>query len=299
MKNYKLTTGDAEPYKISNREDFELKTKNSDNYFYIGEDGIKRGLAVCPSCDNPIRILGLYKPLKNKEPYGEHHNKSTMLARFDSDNYKHCPYSVPNAKQKFDVSSRQNSPSPLEKELYYTMRNNFDKAIYLLNKELDFYISFEFATKLLSNFVKNKAYCDYKATYHNLPWILVDSINAFNLIGRWVRRESDLWYFLIKRSDVKLVECEKKQDYDTIQPASNSFVMLKACFMAITRKRDESDNLDEKITFGITNSEKVPANWIYKKKHQIDELYFQNLCKHTEYRNQKLLELAKQIMPEI
>lgn len=78
-----------------------------------------------------------------------------------------------------------------------------------------------------------------------------------------------------------------------------NFVMLKSCFMAITRKRDESDNLDEKITFGITNSEKVPANWIYKRKHQIDELYFQNLCKYTEYRNQKLLERAKQIMTEI
>ena len=77
------------------------------------------------------------------------------------------------------------------------------------------------------------------------------------------------------------------------------YVTLKACFMAIKRKIDKSDNLDEKITFGITDSEKVPANWIYKKKYKIDEFYFHNLCKQTENRNQKFLELSKQIMPEI
>lgn len=298
MKNYKLAVGNYKLYKITDREDFELKTKNSDNYFYIGVDGIKRGLAVCPSCDNPIRILGLYKPLKNKEPYAEHHNKSTILAKFDSDNYKHCPFSFPNSNRKFDISSKKNCPSPLEKELYYTMRNNFDKAIYLLNRELDFYISFDFAAKLLSNFVKNKAYYDYKATYHNLPWILIDNINAFSLIGRLIKRNSDLWTFLTKRNDVKLVDCDKN-GYDIIQPVGDSFVTLKACFMAIKRKIDNSDNLDEKITFGITDSEKVPANWIYKKKYKIDEFYFHNLCKQTENRNQKFLELSKQIMPEI
>ena len=299
MKSYKLKTGNSETYKITTKEDFELQTKNSDKYVYIGTDGIKRGLAVCPSCDNPVRILGLYKPLSDRQPYAQHHNKSTQIAVFSSENYKHCPYSNPNAKQKFDISSIKKAPSDFEKSLYYEMRDYFDKVIYLLNKKLDIYISYDFAQRLLTTFVNCYGYCDSMATHYNLPWILMDSIQSFNLIGRCVKRNSKLWTFLSKRKDIKLIPNKKRTEYEYIQSSINNYVFLKGSFFAHTRRIDENDNLDEIITFGVVDSEDVPANWIFKQKYPIDEFYFSNLCKNTDSRNQNLLDLAKELMNDI
>lgn len=299
MKSYKLKTGISETYRITTREDFEIQTKNTDKYVYIGTDGVKRGLAVCPSCDNPVRILGLFKPLSDKQPYAQHHNKSTQIAIFNSENYIHCPYSNPNAKQKFDISSKQNVPSDFEKELYYEMRDYFDKVIYLLNKKLDIYISYDFAQRLLMSFINCYGYCDCMATHYNLPWILMDSIQSFNLIGRGVKKQSKLWTFLSKRKDIELIPSVKKSDYDIVKTRTQNFVILKGCFFAHTRRIDENDNIDEKITFGVVDSEEVPANWIFKHKYSIDEFYFLNPCKSTDYRNQKLLDFAKELMPDL
>lgn len=43
----------------------------------------------------------------------------------------------------------------------------------------------------------------------------------------------------------------------------------------------------------------VDKKRVYTKSCEINEWSFPNLCKQTEYRNQKLLVLAREIMPEI
>ena len=79
MHNFKLKTGiSSEPY----------YNKNSAN------EPVQ--FAVCPQCDNPIEIIGLYKKLKNT-----------------------------------NSESRKSQCSDFGKNIYNLMRNQFDKVIYI------------------------------------------------------------------------------------------------------------------------------------------------------------------------
>ena len=50
--------------------------------------------AICPQCDNPIQIVGLYKKLKNTDkPYGKHYTRSVNgLADYNQQAYDYSTY---------------------------------------------------------------------------------------------------------------------------------------------------------------------------------------------------------------
>ena len=64
MRRFKLHTGKAKVYDLT-KEIYLSETKKDAHYSITGKDGCKRNFAVCPACDNPIQILGLYKKLAN------------------------------------------------------------------------------------------------------------------------------------------------------------------------------------------------------------------------------------------
>lgn len=295
MKYYKLEKGISKIYKITTKEDFEEKFREKEKYIYKNKNGEKYGLAVCPSCDNPIVILGLYKKLEKQRPYARHHNESTQIATINRTAYLHCPYANPNYNKKYD--KREILPlTDFERNLYYMVRNYFDKIIYLLNSELDFYISDEFAKQMLEEFVNSYAYRNEMANIHNLPYIMLDNIGNFNLICRLIKKNSGLWEFFKKRQDVNL---ENYNDsYDKVVSKSG-FIFLQCHFYAHTIKRTSDDNILEQIKFGIIDSPDIEKDRIYESTYIINEYRFQNLCKNKKFRNLKKLDIAKEIMPEL
>ena len=60
--------------------------------------------AVCPLCDNPIQIVGLFRRQEEsraRRPYGRHHRGDVPgLCRYDEDAYLHCPYADPNGRRR-------------------------------------------------------------------------------------------------------------------------------------------------------------------------------------------------------
>lgn len=64
MKIFKIKTGPCQSYDIS-KENFEIATNKDEKY--INKTGIKtRYFVICPACDNPIILLGMYKTMKDK-----------------------------------------------------------------------------------------------------------------------------------------------------------------------------------------------------------------------------------------
>ncbi|MEO2352036.1 hypothetical protein ABG901_09795, partial [Bifidobacterium longum] len=65
--------------------------------------------AVCPLCDNPIQIVGLFRRQEEsraRRPYGRHHRGDVPgLCRYDEDAYLHCPYADPN--HRTDIRARR------------------------------------------------------------------------------------------------------------------------------------------------------------------------------------------------
>lgn len=306
MKNYKLHTGLQEIYKITSKYDFEEKTGSDKNYRYVGDDGITRGLAVCPSCDNPIRILGFYKKLDGRKPYAQHHNKSTNIAVFDKSAYLHCPNSNPGSKRQWDKSSSKRQLSNYEKELYNIMRNNFDKVISFLNNKLSLYISCSTAERFLKEFVINSGCTNPDASIYNLPYILLLTSSKFNVVKMRVKKHTKLWNFIYSRNinGIKLTSCHKLQDniesnYDIIDVNCNKYILLQCHFIKHVRYVNKEDEIIEKIEMRFSDSNKIPVNWIYKENISIDQESFPNYCKKINYGNKNLLEIAKKIMPPI
>lgn len=308
MKEYKLKQGVSKTYPITNKEDFEEQTGKSDAYKYTDKKGIIRGLAVCPACDNPVSILGIFQKLEKQVPHARHTNKSTIFATFDPDAYYHCPNADP-GKVKPLPTPKDRKPSTYEIKIYNTLREYFDKAIYILNKDLNIYISNAFARRLLMDFLQQYGYMQPNASLYNLPWMLLETSFSFSLINRMIKRNSSLWLALNeKKADISFKPYEykdengdiKTSEYDLIEPKENKFLTLEAHFIHHNRKII-NDDVKETITLGISDSADVPIHWIYKEEYNINTHRFLNLCVKgkDKYRNQGLLNIAEELMPNI
>lgn len=92
---------------------FERDTLQNAPYYQPGSSGgAMSHFAVCPACDNPIQIIGLYKKLEHTpNPYGRHHPRAVAdLAKYDQVSYEFCPYSNPDKQP--DKSVRRASSQP-------------------------------------------------------------------------------------------------------------------------------------------------------------------------------------------
>ena len=296
MNEYKLHTGISQTYQITNKNDFEEQTGKDLNYQYVGKDGVKRGLGVCPACDNPVRILGLYEKLDKQKAHARHHNESTSFAIYEN---FHCPNADPNKISGSDMSSKERCPSEYEKRMYYAMRDYFDKAVYILNRDLSVHVSHSFAKRLLREFVQNKGYMNHEASLYNLPWILLERSYSFNLVGMTIKRASKLRDVLIKTDTVKLTPCS--EGLDLIEPScKKGYVNLTGHFIQHSRKV-LGEQIEESIKFGVSDSKDVPMHWIYQEEYKINQHRFPNLCekgKHS-YRNEELLKIARETMPDL
>lgn len=86
MDVYKVRIEDTES-KIIDKEGFEAETFRRDPWYQPGSAGKLAQFAVCPACDNPVQLVGLYElPPNVKNPFGKHATKSIRgIAPFDSE----------------------------------------------------------------------------------------------------------------------------------------------------------------------------------------------------------------------
>ncbi|MEN1557917.1 hypothetical protein AAIH45_35640, partial [Pseudomonas aeruginosa] len=59
MDVYKLKPEETDERPIE-RERFEEETRRQEPWFSTSENGTEGHFAVCPACDNPVQIIGLY-----------------------------------------------------------------------------------------------------------------------------------------------------------------------------------------------------------------------------------------------
>lgn len=101
MDVYKVRIEDTES-KIIDKEGFEAETFRRDPWYQPGSAGKLAQFAVCPACDNPVQLVGLYElPPNVKNPFGKHATKSIRgIAPFDSEARNDCPYFQPRQHKK-------------------------------------------------------------------------------------------------------------------------------------------------------------------------------------------------------
>lgn len=94
MNIYKLDVTERNWWSLD-KDDYEQRTARRPPWYKVSDEGKPLYFAVCPACNNPIQIIGLYKlPPNITAPYAKHYIKPVpRVGIYDRDAYNWCPYS--------------------------------------------------------------------------------------------------------------------------------------------------------------------------------------------------------------
>ena len=298
MHKFKLKQGNEKPYDIT-IENFEKLTGQEKPYVETGADGIKRYFGICPACDNPIQLIGLYKELKNMDnPYRKHYNKDVAIAIHNEQAYQFCPYSshiYNNAERML-----KDELTEFERNIYYTVRDYFGQAIYLLKEITGLMINEKYATQILQEYLAGQGYMYYGATYYNIPWMLLYFCSAKPVYGKLVCDGSPLYDMLKDRRDVSLIQY-KDSPYYKVDKAGRWLDLQYS--VILHERRIVSDEVREEIHFCLYSLDENDLP-IQETEVVLDINEYRFPClihseKAMNYRKDELLQIVKQLMPDL
>lgn len=139
---------------------------------YVLEQANRRNsfFAVCPECDNPIQLIGLYTNQEDSHgwPYGRHVRHSIpRLARYVEEEYLACPYADPRYRRD---EGRRLVTSRVGLALRDLMRDRFDLIADDWERSTGLHLGVKYAAKMLGKWKDNQGWLFFMATRRNLPW---------------------------------------------------------------------------------------------------------------------------------
>lgn len=297
MKEIKFTTN-YEPVLSFADKDFKTKYEervgNNQDYIQV-VNGETKHLALCPRCNNPVAILGIYKKI-DVAPHARHAKGINIpnVVQYDEYKFENCPYHKKRANYIKEYVPETEEPQ--RQELYKIAKEHYDKAIYLLQEETGIYITLTMAETLAENYVIMRAYNYIDATVYNIPWYLIYSFTGFPLYHMIVRKNTTLYRhllqlgFVLKDSKVKgHVYVENNEGY--LLTATNYRYVV-----------DENDNLNEWLDFSIIRPDATVTDTLLyvpvdRFSVSVDSYHFGNLINYQNWSpRQNVLDIAKRYM---
>ena len=162
----------APQYEVS-KKNFEEQTKKLSPWQLKDEyTNEERYYAICPKCDNPVRLIGLYKAT-NRQPFASHTGKTIkgglpILPPHNQKRYEYCPLSK--KSKRIDPDEHLYAPEKIHIELYNIMRENFDKLVYFIENMLEIECSTNFWREALTMYVNSKGWLFRWISLENMPW---------------------------------------------------------------------------------------------------------------------------------
>lgn len=297
MNICKLHTDDSEVIPIDKKL-IESRTEKDEPYYPTNFSSLSDSekakvtpFAVCPNCDNPIQIIGLYKKLQNTDkPYGKHYGNSVKgLASYDAEAYEYCGLAGP---KKWHKSSRKTHLGEMENDILRQLAEHFDRAIYIISQETGIVISKKLAEKMLNTYLAYEGFLYRGATRLNAPWILAYMSNSQPLFGQ-VIRDGDLKEKL--KGLPNIIFNERGQ----LKNKEGEFVNIKFCFMH--HETVERDNKTIEVMKFVVSAidENNQIHRVLTKEIIIEPIKFQklkNIPPEKAKRNEELLALGKEVV---
>lgn len=294
MHIIKLSTLTNDYFKI-NQKDFEQKTAVKKPFYSSpNTPNESNHYAVCPACDNPVQIIGLYKQSAHTDkPYAKHHSKNIPdLAVYIQSNYDFCPFRSNRIKNSHQKRSKDN---PIIKKIITELITHFDKVVYFLQKETGMVISHNLAKNMLECYFHQEGYLYYDATTLNVPIKFAHASGlSRSLYGRIIKDPK------LKASFTELPSVTFEGDQLRFD---SNVIDLSFCFMHHEIYNKE-DDLYETLTFAIHHPSKSSPEptYVCKKVIKFDPQYNQNLFNYQphlserqKHRNEQLLSLAQEV----
>ncbi|HJA75796.1 MAG TPA: hypothetical protein H9774_02875 [Candidatus Desulfovibrio gallistercoris] len=188
MNIFKLHPDGSVIYYMLEREIYLNETSRKYPYFYDCGDKI-RHYAVCPACNNPIQIIGLFRKHTESPLYAKHIPKTIPdLAEYRQEAYENCPLA---AKRNIcaEKGQKKRGNDGISKQLLNIIEKNFDRIVYVLQRSLGIYVSARLAENLLDDYLKEEAYLYKYASLINIPWMLAYFSRSRSLVRRIIHDE--------------------------------------------------------------------------------------------------------------
>jgi hypothetical protein len=247
-------------------------------YLSRHKDDKKSVFAVCPGCDNPIQLIGLFKRVENpKNPYGKHvPHDINELAKYDQAKYIYCPYSNPNRKYSKD---RRRGEDKLAKDLITLLHSQFDRVVRLLQKDIDVRLSPNLLKKMLSDYFAMEFYLYYGATLNNLPWMFGYASSHKSLFGQYIRKGSGLYAAILEHCQ-DAVFIDEGKTFVKLMNKPGEFIDIDFAFR-FHEVRKEGEDIRETLDFyavhgPIEDVTKYPEHIFYEATINIDIAKFLN-----------------------
>ena len=299
MKHFKVKASRyAERYEIT-RENFERVTGCKEPFEQIKDTGRASQYAICPSCLNPIQIIGLVQEIKSK-PYGRHSGKNINgFPAWNERKYEYCPYADRNKRRQPNEDELLREITDSVIELYNLLREQFDRVVYVISKELGIRCSTMFWRKVLNQFLVNEVYFYPWLTESNLPYIFeLKGMQHQNILGQKFLIGTQLYNAIEAHNNVSFEVDEKNPEYARLKNAG-TYLNLQVRFYGHRQKAVEGEELSESMFFCVDDMDSDEE--IYRTRLTFNETYFPNLIKDSKNENRQLwlLDIAKDMMKGI
>ena len=294
MDVYKLRPSSAGFRKIS-RAAFEEDTKRRAPWYQRSRSGELSQFAVCPACDNPIQIIGLYRlPKSVSQPYGRHAGESIpRLARLDPASREACPYFKPRRYQKTD---RKPCFDDQARKILQLLIDQFDRVVYLLGKQTGIWLTRKRLEDMLDTYRQMKGFMYMGATLINVPWIFAYMSNSFPLFYQKISDNPALAQAVSRSVPQAHIDERGRLTARKDNRGKTPFVAVEACFIHHTQDSNGSDgSLSETMTLVVTAPQNEERLAVYKETIAFDHDFFQRLIcsKDDRHRQPNLVDLAR------
>ncbi|WP_408914480.1 hypothetical protein [Brucella pseudogrignonensis] len=286
-RSYEVTKDIVEET-LGRREPWFRKGRERDDHRYF---------AVCPYCDNPIQLKGLYPKSNNSpRPHGSHTGKPQPgFPHFNQLDLQFCPYKI--ASNSHDVNSRREMGEAARLIIELAI-NEFDRIVYLLRKDFGFQFSEKFAGKMLEGWFDAEGYLYTGAHLRNVPWMIAYFGPTQSIYSQYVGRNKTLTDSI--RSKVEDAVVSEQGQLSSLPGRFRRLDMQ--CYHHSVRLDADTEQLTERFKIRVqdfTNTnDPTQAPLIYSKIVTFDPDAFERLTRtrvRDPYRNESLLEISKKI----
>lgn len=301
MKYFKTEASRISPRHIITPESFQMNTENKYPFVQTLSNGKLSAYGICPCCLNPIQLIGIFNEIK-VAPYGKHNGKPVKdMPEWNYAKYQYCPYYTDAYKQPNDKEQLLEIDNSVI-ELYNLLKSQFDRAVYIIEKEFHIYCSNPFWEKALKKYVVSGFYRYPWLTEANLPYIFAYfGMQQCNCYSQGFEVGSNLYKALEAYPNVKFMEIEGKPYFRRLSNSgSGGFFKLVFRFTSHCQESGDGKVLKESVKFCVDDN--CNGTTVYEDIIKFDETYFMNLVnKHGNENNrrQRLLDVAEKCMPPL
>lgn len=247
--------------------------------------------AVCPSCENPIQIIGLYDEMPHTDrPYGRHTGKAVEgFPNYDAEAYEWCP--LVRGNRNYGKNSRKRKLEGLPFEILKLVRREFDRIAYVIEKETGVKISAGSARRMLDSFLSERGHLYVGATYRNVPWMVAYMSDSQSLYMQRIADNPELVAAVRDR-----VPDANMNEYGRLVKGRR-YYGVHMCFIHHKQMVEDGD-LRETMKFVVSDDAR---NSVYEKLLEFDFGFFErlvNLPPSRSWRNRELLDVADEVFSD-